>query len=71
MKSKRFQKKLVLKKRTIADLNTGEMRFAVGGGFTDAVTCIACATEECPQNETQWESCEPDCSLVCSYGGYC
>ena len=42
MKSKKFGKKLVLKKRTIAHLGKSEMKKAQGG-----VTAVACTYAEC------------------------
>jgi hypothetical protein len=73
MKTKKFPNKLVLKKRTIADLNSGEMKFIVGGEFTDANTCIACETEECPIEETQGcsgaaNSCGVTCGVCNTWG---
>jgi hypothetical protein len=35
MKSKKFQKSLVLNKNTIADLNGGAMNLVLGGGYSD------------------------------------
>jgi natural product precursor len=46
MKTKKFDKKLALGKKTVANLNLKEMKVLKGGGFTDGelVTCF----ETCP-----------------------
>lgn len=42
MKKKKFQKKLVLNKETIASLSEEEMHSAKGGGFlTDVIECYS------------------------------
>ncbi len=40
MKTKKFDKKLVLKKKTVADLNVEEMKAVYGGGRTKITMCI-------------------------------
>ncbi len=45
MKTKTFDKKLVLNKNTIADLDTGEMNDVFGGGTR--ITVSKCGEETC------------------------
>ena len=45
MKRKQFSKKLVLNKKTIADLSYGEMKGVQGGSATEQIVC-------CPQTLT-------------------
>jgi hypothetical protein len=63
MKTKKIYKKLLLNKKTIADLNMGEMKNLHGGGngnntgntcfpcidppFTEQLTCTVCTTLNC------------------------
>ena len=69
MKTKRFEKKLVLNKKTISHLAPREMR-VFGGAFTFgscAFTCEPCDTElqtcfRCPDIQTEYETC---------YTGWC
>jgi hypothetical protein len=50
MKSKTFQKKLVLNKKTVTNLNNGEMGDAKGGHLTLNYTCRPCDTiQTCDQ----------------------
>lgn len=49
MKTKKFEKKLVLNKSTIADLHNKEMQFAVGGLKECLSTSTpGCGFSECP-----------------------
>jgi hypothetical protein len=48
MKTKTFSKKLVLKKDTIADLNTDELKVAHGGGTIFLCTMFPCRTIDPP-----------------------
>lgn len=42
MKSKKFEKKLTLRKRTVTDLNSNEMFDINGGGVTQTRVCNTC-----------------------------
>lgn len=42
MKTKKFNKKLSLGKRTVSDLNTNEMLNVNGGGETMTQVCFSC-----------------------------
>jgi hypothetical protein len=44
MKTKRFDKKLILNKKTIALLNNGEMNVVAGGYSVPGLTCRLCPT---------------------------
>lgn len=50
MKSKTFSKKLILNKKTVADLNNKGMKGLVGGGPGLLLTCLTC-TDCSPSNE--------------------
>ncbi len=47
MKSKKFDKKLALNKKTVARLNYEEMMVANGGKFSVMPTCVWICTETC------------------------
>lgn len=62
MKTKKFSKRLALNKKTIANLNKHEMRFAKGG--VKSMFATSCASED-PCN-TSWDYCdETICDTVC------
>jgi hypothetical protein len=63
MKTKKFDKKLVLNKKTIAHLNKGEMN-AVEGGY---VNCITGGLDTCvPLTATCTSICETtSCNICC------
>lgn len=57
MKTKKFDKKLVLTKVTVAALDSGKMKNLEGGAITDRTYCTQpvgcsnpnwCATDDCP-----------------------
>ncbi|MCX6579019.1 MAG: class I lanthipeptide [Candidatus Aminicenantes bacterium] len=55
MKTKKFDKKLALNKKTIADLSNGEMGKIQGGGYDTALShCLACM-------ETNYSRCLTQC----------
>jgi hypothetical protein len=60
MKIKRIDKKLVLNKKTIANLDLKRMK-SVNGGFTGIALCsqhpILCDTAQCPA-ETKGNTCD-------------
>ncbi len=58
MKTRKFIKKLHLNKKTVADLNNGEMKGAYGGKECSARPCFE--TESCTQ-ETNCGTCPITC----------
>jgi hypothetical protein len=63
MKTKKFEKKLVLKKKTIANLNNGQLGQVKGGLLptrTDCLTCVDCPTDTC-------ETCPATCNTCAAY----
>jgi hypothetical protein len=74
MKSKKFQKKLSLNKKTVADLNPGAMNGVRGGGTVTSVnvvcipTALVCTvTCTCPTINT----CETYCGTCATNCGTC
>jgi hypothetical protein len=64
MKPKKFNKKLALNKKTIANLNNREMAVAIGG-ITQSITFTRCETcrRDCTKTcDTCWET---NCSNPC------
>jgi hypothetical protein len=59
MKTKKFNKKLVVNKKTVANLNINDMRSAHGGAHTYNTYC-----PECPPNPS-WVSCEACTEWYC------
>ncbi len=59
MKTKKLEKKLLLSKETISNLNAGEMNRVLGGETLDELTCISkCATDcLCPTYVTRCTEC--------------
>jgi len=55
MKTKKFNQKLTLNKRTVSNLNSGQMR-GIKGGHNTNITCEYCDTVE---------SCEHTFCLIC------
>jgi hypothetical protein len=48
MKTKKFSKKLALNKKTIADLNNGQLGLVKGGIIPESVLCTpVCLTDTC------------------------
>ena len=82
MKQKKFNKKLSLNKKTIANLNNGEKRHVYGGKETVANKCLdsnycivfdsneTCTCDTCTCDATCPASCET-CPSACSLGGAC
>lgn len=78
MKTKKIRHKLVLKKKTVSNLNNGQMKSAQGG-VSVMVTCQTCANPNtcnsicCPIDETSgcggsgggFYSCEGTCNSMC------
>jgi hypothetical protein len=78
MKTKKFEKKLVLNKKTVSDLNPTQMSDAQGG-ISGLPTCAACTQPHtcqtlcCPLQETSgcnpsgggFYSCEGTCNSIC------
>jgi natural product precursor len=62
MKAKRFNRKLALNKKTIANLNFNEMSVVFGGGLTDDCT-TDCTQQEsiCPHLCPPTVKSMPDC----------
>ncbi len=68
MKTKKFSKKLALNKKTIADLNNGQLGRIKGGR-----TFTTCAPELCTEGECQTPACTETCDTQCWFtlcGGY-
>ena len=65
MKTKKFNKSLSLNKKTIADLNSKEMKNLHGGGDQSANTdCASClVTGCCPP--TLGTACFQSCVIIC------
>lgn len=70
MKSKKFNRKLMLNKKTVANLNTNEMNGVLGGGGQDddylTNSCNPCAfTPGCPESvgcpQVVTETCVSQC----------
>jgi hypothetical protein len=61
MKSKNFKKKLVLNKKTIADLSNGKLGLVKGGQIEPPTLLI----EKCPHPTAI------TCQTQCIYTGYC
>ncbi len=61
MKVKRFAKKLVLNKHTVANLDPRQMGNIAGGGITYTTACNTCV-ETCM---TQCPACTMSCNLDC------
>ena len=65
MKTKKFNKRLTLNKKTVSDLNDKEMKDLHGGAGTFgscAYTCSPCDTRfqtclPCPRIQTEYETC--------------
>jgi hypothetical protein len=69
MKSKKFEKKLALNKKTIADLN-GDMMGRVHGGIENTQTASCCmGPTDCPNCtqtcNTYCGTCAPTCAPTC------
>lgn len=63
MKSKKITKKLILNKKTVADLNHGELKNALGGvPFTiEGSNCLACTVtcaDSCPMTGPRIYCCD-------------
>lgn len=68
MKSKTFSKKLILNKKTVADLNDRGMKGLVGGGPGLLPTCLTCT--DCSPSYDPPRQCY--CPIVPSVAtGYC
>ena len=65
MKVKHFSKKLVLNKKTVADLNIDEMNAVQGGfpRFTGVTLCVPTCGE--PYTNDPCPSRKTDCCIIC------
>lgn len=61
MKTKKFEKKLVLNKKTIANLGNNELGNALGGGIPDP-TGYTCLVETCPTDCGTCYTCPTECN---------
>lgn len=68
MKTKNFDKKLNLNKKTIVHLNNGEMRNFYGRGVGPVILTYFCPTNDCTQTCC---SCVTDCQSVCTSDPCC
>ncbi len=57
---KKLNKKLVINKETIANLNNEQQFQVLGGGIAQTNDCVGIHTDSCPTN-----SCQPSCGDSC------
>lgn len=82
MKPKKFTKRLALNKKTIADLNSGQLDKVIGGFSpipcpgseeTCLLTCRTCTCDTCPSDGLRYACCvtlgEQTCIVNCTYQG--
>lgn len=63
MKTKKFMKRLALNKKTIANLNSNQMKSVIGGESGDPPSCPTH-----PNCGTSWDVCDPTiCATVCNW----
>ncbi|NIM16489.1 MAG: hypothetical protein GTO45_31135 [Candidatus Aminicenantes bacterium] len=73
MKTKTFKKKLVLNKKTIADLNNGQLGKIKGGKTGPTQLISVCVCQVPTENQTCPDTCDT-CTCISLYGGcppYC